>query len=1113
MMYRLLKIILVLAAFAVNQAQAFEPESTYTRRSVLADGRWVKVEVPESGIYIISNADLRKMGFSDPKRVRIHGYGAGRINLHLSAGNYIDDLPPVASEVTRRGIVFHARGPVSEETVTQNHIHHKTNPYALSGTYFLTENDGEAPEIPVTGIPGADSPVTDFNCMVYHELDLSSPGETGHLLVGEDFRYQPRQSFPFNLTGRVPDTDVWTEVAFTAHCPTASSSISISANGTALPAGSSDILPISSSESYSHGSRAVTTKTFRTDGDRLDLSIEFKSPGTVTAANLDYICINYIRRLDTADGPFCFSSQEHSLKITGAGKSTRIWDVTDPLRTERVNVSADGAWQSLYSGRRTYAVWDENMTLPSPTIAGEVPNQNIHGVDTAPDMVIFTPAEWHSQAVRIAELHRSADGMTVEVLDLPEVYNEFASGAADASAIRRCLKMFYDRGNAAGHQLRYALLMGRQTYDNRHATAAVKALGYPTVPGFQTDAGLSDNDSYSTDDYYALLLDDAGLNIFTERHCIAVGRIPVTSVAEARMAVDKLCAYALNPPEGQWKNRALFVADDQDNGRHLSQTERAIENMAATARGADILPVKIYEDAYELRDGVYEDARTEMFRQLRQGVVWWNYVGHGNPVEWSHEHILNISDINSLYLRHTPVLMAVTCDFMRWDRRDESGAEILFKNPSGGVIACISACRPVSISGNGVFMETVARRMFDCDSDGYLLTLGQLLQEGKNALSGNDNKVRYALMGDPALRPALPGRRCVVTGINGIDITESPVIAASQIATVEGYVALPDGTTDKSFNGTVSSTLYDAEYSTVTLGNGDDSVQLPFQRHGSRLYAGTDSVKAGKFRITIPMPAEISDNYAPATLNLYARSADADASGIERRFYVYGYKDRETADSVAPRIETLYLNHSSFKEGEKVSESPSVIARISDDTGLNMSLAGIGRQMTLRLDEGKRTYTDVADYFTPEAGGTRSGTIVYPLTELTDGAHSLQLKIWDTAGNSAERTIRFTVDNEAPARLIDVYTDACPAFGSVNFYIVHDRADSAEEVTIEVYDLMGRQVWTSTRRSVSDISGSFPITWNLTDKGGRRVNRGIYIYRATAEGTGSISRKIAVAGY
>jgi hypothetical protein len=51
--------------------------------------------------------------------------------------------------------------------------------------------------------------------------------------------------------------------------------------------------------------------------------------------------------------------------------------------------------------------------------------------------------------------------------------------------------------------------------------------------------------------------------------------------------------------------------------------------------------------------------------------------------------------------------------------------------------------------------------------------------------------------------------------------------------------------------------------------------------------------------------------------------------------------------------------------------------------------------------------------------------------------------------------------------------------------------------TIDVYDLMGRKVWSSTQSARSDMYTSTPVTWDLTDVGGRRVPRGIYVYRAT----------------
>ena len=185
---------------------------------------------------------------------------------------------------------------------------------------------------------------------------------------------------------------------------------------------------------------------------------------------------------------------------------------------------------------------------------------------------------------------------------------------------------------------------------------------------------------------------------------------------------------------------------------------------------------------------------------------------------------------------------------------------------------------------------------------------------------------------------------------------------------------------------------------------------------------------------------------------------------------------------------------------------------------MNLSNAGVGHQMALYLDGGEKTYGDVSDYFTPFPDGTPGGSLAYPVENLPPGNHTLRLRVWDTGPNSAEASVDFVVAKEIAPTLYDVYTDVNPVSTEANFYISHDRPDRNLTVTIEVFNLMGRPLWTATETGRSDMFTSMPLTWDLHDEGGRRVPRGIYLYRATisdddsGEKTSTAARKLAVTG-
>lgn len=1108
---------------AISPAAGALPLSTYAENSVLADGKWAKISVPQSGIYLISNSQLRQMGFSDPSKVRIYGYGAKRLPDRLDT-TFIDDLPTVQSITTSKGIIFYGVGPTSWTTTGKYGIYHPVqNPFTTEGYYFLSDRDGESREIPIVGSASASSPATEFTDRLYHEKDLVSLGQTGHFLAGEDFLYTPTRSFDFTLTDRASQ-EVMMESSFVAKCPS-TTTVLYSANGTELPTSSSNNLAPYSS--YVHYTESITRDVFSVDKDKLTIGVTYKPSSTVLAANLNYIAINYTRKLRMSGSQLSFRLSNPSARLADAGATVTVWDVTDPNGILQMNTANDQSsivWTNDYTGQREYMAFDPSADLPSPTYAGAVANQNLHAREV-PDMVIFTIPDWRAQAERIADLHaNSSDSLRVLVVNQQDVFNEFASGAPDANAFRKMLKMFYDRSTDT-RKLQYALFLGRGTHDNRHLTSAIKTLNYPTMPIWQTDRGDNDNESYSTDDIFAFLLDNSGTSLYYDNYCIAVGRMPVISVSDAKSNVDKLIQYTGSMPKTNWRNNLLLIADDQDGGIHMTQTEDMLDRMLATVDGRDMTYRKVYTDAYDFIGGGYPKAREDMFRILDEGVVFWTYIGHANTTSWTHENLLTYTDINNLHLKHYPIVYAATCDFLRWDGKDISAAEIMWKLDSGGAIAIISANRPVYIPENAYMSLGFGEAIFSRGSDGKRLTIGQIYQATKNNYrfsmmkDASDNKLRYVLMGDPALRPLVPSMRVIIDTINGADpeSEDQTVIMAMQDVTITGHIADTDGKTAEDFNGVVSATLYDAEYSVTTKGNGSNGIEFPFDQQGSRLFAGNDSIKNGKFEMKFVMPSEISDNFRPATISLYAYSTQKndirEAIGANRDFYVFGFDENAVPDDVEPVIESLYLNHPTFRDGDCVNTSPMVIAEISDDRGINMSTAGIGHSMTLMLD-GTDEYSDVSGFFTPSADGTPSGTIAYPLENLQPGDHTLRLRVWDSAGNSASQTIGFTVRDGLTPKLYDVYTDTNPASVEANFYLSHDRPDAMIEVTISVFNLLGQPVWTSTTTGRSDMYLSYPVKWDLTDNVGRRVQRGIYIYRASIKSDGqesdTISHKLAV---
>jgi len=1129
--YIIVTLICALTAIITEKAHAF-PTDTYTSSSVLASGKWQKISVSSSGIHFIPASTLRSWGFSSHSRVKIHGYGGQQLPDRLTIDNYIDDLPQVQTVITADGVYFYAVGTVTWERDNTGRYTHTLNPYSSAGYYYITENDNPQMDIPTIGRPdGGSNPADVFTEKLYHEVDAVTLSQSGTSLWGEDFRYTRTHTFDFNFPD-MANSSVWSRTTFVAN-QKSSGTLTFTANGSPLPTRT----VIGSSSSQSSGTRSTTIQNIPVEnGNRLTLGITYTPSGSLHAAHLDAIDINYSRKIALYQGKLEFSSETSAVALSNASAGTHVWDITDPTSIKELNASFSNGrklWTNDYTGLRNYVAWNEGASYPVPKLTGSVSNQNLHGISTTPDMVIITVKDWAGEAQRLANLHRnSEEALTVEVIVQDDIFHEFSSGTRDIGAFRRFLKMIYDRGIAAGHPLRYAMVFGRPSFDNRNLTAEMRNISSPYTPSWQSTESLSVSSSYTSDDIMAMLSDHAPAKPGDTEISIAVGRVSARSLTQAKTFVDKMYDYYdRSKMKTEGKNRVVLMADNGEHGQFMKDSEAQYTSFMSTESGRNMFYNKVYIDAFTIDGGVCTGGRKRLHQLLEEGVMWLNYIGHGATATLADENLVSRYDMEHLYNKQFPILYAATCTFARWDGTEQSGSEIMLFNPKGGIIAGIAPTRESRISFNGVISKHMGDAAFSRNGDGRLKTIGDIYLDMKrrcnklaseSSANSNDGtyKLMYVLLGDPAMRLTTPDNTVRLDMINGETvIRESQItVQARQQVELTGTVCDPHGNPISDFNGEISLSLYDAEYSTTSNGLPlSDGEKVTFDEQDSKLFTGRSKVTDGVFTLRFTMPTEVADNFRPAALNMYAYSPDGrEAIGCNRDFYVYGLDENAQPDDTPPTIEYAYLNHESFSNGSTVNTSPMFIAKVSDDIGINMSMTGIGHQMSIKLDD-SQTYSDVSLYYTPSADSSISGTIAYPMDNVPEGYHTLTFRVWDTSGNSTYHSLNFFAQAGLAPKLFDIYTDANPASTEANFYISHNQPDAELTVTLEIYNMLGRLVWSTTVTDRSDMFLSAPITWNLCGLSGSRVGRGIYIYRAIVKTDGSeavsSAKRIAVTGH
>ncbi len=862
------------------------------QNSVLSSGDWYKIAVDETGVYKITYDDLASYGIdvdnTDPRYIGLFGNPAGMLP-ELLEDPFYTDLQPVAIRVIGEEdgvfnhsdyILFYGQDPVIwEYDPVNNQYHHVLNLYTEKTHYFITilNESGKRIQQQASEVLPQNADISVFDYLIYHENELTNPGKTGKIWLGELFHEDLNIDFnylvtPLHSTGHQFATRIMARSSETSY-------FDISIDNVEFEPIS--INPINYEDPYQLYRQSQFNTSFSMLENSFTVSYNFDPGDEFAKGWLDYFELILKVYPDFTNDQMSFRSTQN----IGAGNISRyslqylnpedleIWNVTDPINVTKMELNID-------KGYVRFKVKDDSLlefqafkgnAFNTPEFIGLMENQNLHAYEP-PDLLIITHPDFSDQASQLSTFHVQKDEMSVGVFTTQQVYNEFSTGAQDVTAIRNFVRHLKEQ-SGDDNKPDYLLLFGDASYD--YMDRIENNTNF--VPTYETWESSNVVNSFATDDYFGL--QDMDEPYGNGEPQVAVGRIPVKTVGEADAVFNKIQTYYSNDALGAWKNEFMFIGDDGDNNLHMHHTEVLSDTVSYTAPVLN--NTKCYLDFYELvetEEGPrYPEVVEIIDNKMDNGVFYVNYTGHGWPMQLANENVVNSEIIagwtNDNYL---PIWLTASGGVVHYDDPEIiSLAEQMMLMDNGGSIGFIGNSRAGFASTNLVLNLAVLEKLLDPESQ-YDMRLGDLIK-----YSGSQfNSEKWTLLGDPALKISFPEFNVSTTTLNGVDIEEyMDTIAPGDFLTFEGLItSKDDGSTQIGFDGTVYLKVYAPSFIRSTHGNQGNTI-MDVTVQDSVLIEGTALVENGAFEIQIYLPANSYEDYGNLKLSWYAENGETDASG------------------------------------------------------------------------------------------------------------------------------------------------------------------------------------------------------------------------------------------
>jgi len=469
------------------------------------------------------------------------------------------------------------------------------------------------------------------------------------------------------------------------------------------------------------------------------------------------------------------SAGRHTSLQGFSSSQVELFDVANGYRyTDLEVIATDETFAVEFEDRSdapsTYVIADTSQ-IQAPQGEVDVPS-TWRRPDRAADYILITHPLFSDAAERLAD-HRRSQGLAVEVVLAEDLYDEFSFGRFTSDAIRDFIAYAYHQWQ---RRPAYVLLLGDGTWDYRGIYGSHVPSFVPTLYYHARGRGISPSDVlYSLVDGGDLLPD------------LAISRLAVESSHEADGAVDKVIRYDLAPAPGDWRSRAIYLANFDEQGKFTRPSD-ALATRFTEPLG--LQSVKIYSPD---KTFIPNPTGQVFLDALNAGALLLNFAGHGSA--GSLQYVFSIDYPDWDYLSwvdngdRLPLVVALSClngQFAFPQSRVNSLGEVFTRMASGGAIAYIGASAISFPSQNDLLAEYLYDELLVRGN----LSFGMALNAAKVRVHAAHPSFETAiktmqLFGDPAQKLALasaPDYAAV-----SLDLSPAEVLGHSTVS-IQGVV-------------------------------------------------------------------------------------------------------------------------------------------------------------------------------------------------------------------------------------------------------------------------------------------------------------------------------------